>query len=206
VSPVTTFEQFNLLLCLLLLLLLMNRDCPGVFMRFVEDPQADSAKLTLKDLKPQQQQQQQQQQQAGSSTAAAAAAQPVEIQLSQRELQQLLKQLVLALSSSKSSSSSSMSPTAAAAALGEPGNRQITLQPIKSSSSSTSIGGTAAAAAAAAAAGGRLQLFIDGVLAAELSPAHVTSLVTVMEDLVGQLPAQYSTAPPAVQVCLNGVF
>jgi hypothetical protein len=204
------------LLCLLLLLLLLlpllltNRDCPGVFMRFVEDPQANSVKLTLKDLNPQQQQQQQQQQQAGSSTTAAAAAQAVEIQLSQHELQQLLKQLVLALSSCKSgsSSSSSMSPTAAA--LGEPGNRQITLQPISSSSSSSSsstlVGGTAAAAAAAAASGGRLQLLIDGVLAAELSPAHVTSLVTVMEDLVGQLPALYSTAPPAVQVCLTGVF
>jgi hypothetical protein len=169
-------------------------------MRFVEDPPADSAKLTLKDLNPQKQQQQQQQQQAGSH--AAAAAQSVEIQLSQSELQQLLKQLVLALSSSKSSgsSSSSMSPAAAAAALGEPGNRQITLQPVASSSSSLSVGGTAAAAAAAAAAGGRLQLFVDGVLAAELAPAHVTSLVTVMEDLVGQLPGQYSTAPPAVQV------
>jgi hypothetical protein len=184
-------------LLLLRLLIFTNRDCPGVFMRFVEDPQAESAKLTLKDLNPQQQQQQ-----AGSSPAAAAA-QPVDIQLSQSELQQLLKQLVLALSSSKSSSSSvgsSMSPTAAAA-LGVPGNRQITLQPIPSSSSSTSIGGTAAAAAAAAAAGGRLLLSIDGVLAAELEAAHVTSLVTVMEDLVGQLPGQYSTAPPAVQVC-----
>jgi hypothetical protein len=46
-----------------------------------------------------------------------------------------------------------------------------------------------------------------GVLAAELEPAHVTLLVTVIEDLVGQLPGQYSTAPPAVQLglCFYGI-
>jgi hypothetical protein len=184
---------------MLLIDALLCRDCPGVFMRFVEDPQAESAKLTLKALNPQQQQQQQ----AGSTAAAAAAdAQPVEISLSQPELQQLLKQLVLALSGSSSSSSSSWSQSAAAAT-SQPGNRQVSLQPApkSSSSSSLSFGGTAAAAGAAAAAGGgRLLLLLDGVPAAELAPAHVTLLVTVMEDLVGQLPGQYSTAPPAVQV------
>lgn len=149
-----------------------RRECPGVFARFVADPPTDKATLTIKSLG------QQQQQRSSSSSSSGNT----DVVLSGVELQQLQRQLLQVLSGIGPPGA----PAAAAAA------DRVCLRPVNSSSSTpSSIGGPA-----------KLELLIDGGAAAQLQQAHVVSLVTVIEDLMGQLPEQYasSTQQQAVQV------
>jgi hypothetical protein len=167
-----------------------------VFARFVEDPPSTSATLTFKAIHHGSSQQQQQQ--SPSSQDAAV------LQLSQQQLQQLMQQLLLLLSDNRAENRGSSSSRMAAAAGDKP---SIMLRACSSSSSTTNSRGLARSflsPAAAAAVTDRLQpqleLLMNDAVAAQLLPGHVRSLMTVLEDMSGQLYSQYGVVQPPVQV------
>lgn len=163
------------------------RDCPGVFARFVVDPPTDTATLTFK-------------QQAAAAAVAqqpAAAEGDTEVVLSGPELQQLQQQLLLVLAGSNAAAAGSNAAAAGSSSSND--SRVVQLRPI----SGRSLAPVSSRARGGAAAGG-LELLLGGSVAAVLQPVHVVSLVTVFDDLGGQLPQQYSTSRQmqAVQVSL----
>jgi hypothetical protein len=162
-----------------------------VFARFVVDPPTDTATLTFK-------------QQPGAAAGAAGAQQQqqaapdsgAEVVLSGPELQQLQRQLLLVLSGSSAATGSSSSSSSSS------GSRAVQLRPISSSSSAPVVSSRARGGAAA----NGLELLLDGSVAAVLQPVHVVSLVTVFDDLGGQLPQQYSTSRQMQEVQVSPVL
>jgi hypothetical protein len=156
-----------------------------VFARFVVDPPTNTATLTFK------QQAATQQQQASSDT---------EVILTGPELQQLQQLLLLALSGS--STAAAMGSRSSSSS--NNGSRSLQLRPLSSAAVAVSSRGSSRARGGAAANG--LELVLDGAVAAVLQPAHVMSLVTVFDDLGGQLP-QYSLSShmQKVQVRYTGL-
>jgi hypothetical protein len=147
-----------------------------VFARFVVDPPTNTATITFK------QQAATQQQQALSDT---------EVTLTGYELQQLQQQLLLVLSGSNTAAATGSSSSSSN------GSRALQLRPLSSTAVAASSGSSRARGGAAA---NGLELVLDGAAAAVLQPAHVMSLVTVFDDLGGQLPHQYSTSRQLQQV------
>lgn len=161
--------------------------------RFVQDPPTVSAVLTIKELHPTSAPQLQLPQAPSTSpttpgvasSAAAPAAALAEVELSPGELGALLQELMAVLPAAAASAATTHDTVGAgegagAAALGTPGARPVGLLPLSD---------------------GRLQLTVSGVVVAVLSPGHVSSLVTVLDDVVMQMPGQFDPPDLAVEVC-----